>query len=184
MPVYWSVRPTAWQRSFPSLDWLGDPSPVCRTPISGGARRLRRGKAARALATSAIHRAGHCAALGSSGPTGTRCRATTHRCGAGTIDLSDSRTVLHAAARAIAELGCGHALALFLPSDADGQFHYFAAQLARLADRTGFTLACVAPEKVRMTNQALQKYAVGVDHTEAPHRFVCLPVSMRRASRL
>jgi hypothetical protein len=61
----------------------------------------------------------------------------------GEEDDTEERLVLYGAARAISELGAGFGYVLTVSSDAGPNLRHFANHLARLAEETGFSLACV-----------------------------------------
>ena len=171
VPIFWSDRPADWQRTFPSLDWLGDPSPSSAAPYPVVLDAL---DAADRRHPTALLRATALAIA-------PRWDELAHSCHAAepqrddapeNIDQSEGRVVVHAAARAIAELGYGYGLALVLPAEAEGLLHTFVTRLARFAEETGFTVACVGKPAVLARNDFLNRHTTSMEAVPTRPTFV------------
>lgn len=158
------------------MDWLGDPSPSCAAPYPvvldalDAADRRQSTALLRATTRAVAPRWDELAHSSRDAAEPQRDDAPEN------IDQSEARVVVHAAARAIAELGYGYGLALVLPADAEGLLHTFVTRLARFTEETGFTVACVGGPAVLAGNDFLKRHTTP---TEAvPTRPTVVPTGL------
>ncbi|MER7057863.1 hypothetical protein [Streptomyces sp. NPDC000351] len=175
MTAYHCARPTDWQRSVPAVTWLGDAAPDAAPPYPPvldaveSALVLRSTPMLRAAAGALAPRWEELGeAQEPSDPDGADSM--------GEEDDTEERLVLYGAARAISELGAGFGYALVVSAESGPNLRYFATHLARLAEETGFSLACVGeasafPATVRRTTQPPDKAVAPLEtsmHDSAP----------------
>ncbi len=160
------------------MAWLGDPSPSSAAPYPVVLDALDALDAADRRQRTALLRATALAIAPRWDELARSCHtAEPQRDDAPeNIDQSEGRVVVHAAARAIAELGYGYGLALVLPAEGEGLLHTFVTRLARFAEETGFTVACVGKPAVLARNDFLEKHTTSME--AVPTRPMLVPAGL------
>ncbi|MET9434848.1 hypothetical protein [Streptomyces sp. NPDC006551] len=167
MTAYHCARPTDWERSVPGVAWLGDAAPEGAPPYPPvldaveSALILRPTPMLRAAAGALAPRWEE---LGRAQEPSDPDRADS----TGEEDDTEERLVLYGAARAVSELGAGFGYALAVSADSGPNLRYFATHLARLAQGTGFSLACVGDASAFPATAVVRRTARPPDEAVAP----------------
>jgi hypothetical protein len=142
MPVYWSRRPIDWRRSLPATQWLGLDAGSARLPypavldVVESALALEHGPL---LAAAADSLAPRWSELGRDRELADPARTDVSDEG----DDGGDQLVLYAASLAVSRLGSGYGSVIAIGPNPEPTLRYFLTQLGRLAEDTGFTVACV-----------------------------------------
>ena len=143
MPTYWSKTPVDWRRSVPSVEWLGTDAPrgpLPYPPVLDMVESALDRQSTPLLEAAVAALAPRWEELGQAREPADSKREDSPE----EEDDTEERLVLYGAALAISRIGRRFGCALTIGVNAEPNARYFATQLARLAEDTGFTLGCVS----------------------------------------
>ncbi|MEV7445708.1 hypothetical protein AB0O22_32005 [Streptomyces sp. NPDC091204] len=171
MTVYWSATPIDWRRSVPTIDWLGieaPRAPLTYPPVLDVVESALIRCPTPLLTATAAALASRWEDLGQARQPTEPAREDAQD----EANEAEEQLVLYAAARAVSELGGRYGCAFVIDPEAQPNARYFIAQLARMAEETGFALACTGDVSAFPSQALPRRLARPPDRSVPPRSMV------------